>query len=289
MKKILWMLALVATTLSACMTEEDADNVVLFATPSATEVLGGQKIYFDILAETRNTTLALFKVESFDNISGQKELFSTEPATQRWQYRYVYDVPNIAVESLDIELIFTAVDNLGNRQTISRTIHVTTTAAELTELTGVALYSPLSGKDDAFSFRLLQRVNSSKAEDADVDIYVDADELSPETLARSWGSKTGLRFAKVNSFNYAAASRQSLEVVYANTVTKTNITDLDIDDIILVGYDSKAVAAVRIVNIYDAEGSEYDRYDISIKCIGALPEGDGDDDTEEDNGGTEEL
>lgn len=146
---------------------------------------------------------------------------------------------------------------------ISVLVHSNSSAIE--ELTGVSLYSPRSMKNDAFSFKLMQSIDSSMDDEAD--IYVVDTEATSDMLSGIWASGTGLRFCKANNFNYASATHQSVAAVYANSVTLPMVSELAIDDIIFVGSDNEAVAIIRIVNIYDVEGVENDRYDISIKSL----------------------
>lgn len=54
----------------------------------------------------------------------------------------------------------------------------------------------------------------------------------------------------------------------------------EIDDIILVGNQSDAFGVIKIINIYDEEGVDYDRYDINIK-IANIVTGDVPDDTQD--------
>lgn len=271
------MLAVFGT---ACERDSEADNVVIFVKPSATTVNSGEKIYFDITSKTINQRLSRLTIASFDSINGEELLYDEELTEQSISFRYVYEAPIVESPTLDVELTFTAWDNLGNTQWIRYKVEVVSASEGLNELTGIALYSPYSHKEDGFSFRLMQRVKSSEAEDADVDIYVEADATNENRLGRSWGSKTGVRFCKANTFNYAAASQLSIESVYNNSITSAKISDLAIEDIILVGDDHGAIAAIRIVNIYDDEGSAFDRYDISMKSLRVS------DDEDDDTGNT---
>ena len=267
MKRILSILLIFALLGAACERESEADNVVIFVKPSATTVNGGEKIYFDITSKTINQQLNRLTIESFDSINGEVLLYDEELSEKSISFRYVYDAPIVETPTLEVELTFTSWDNLGNKQWIRYNVEVVSAMEGLDELTGIALYSPNSNKEDAFSFRLMQRVKSREAEDGDVDIYVEADAAEENTLGRSWGSKTGVRFCKANNFNYAAASQLSIESVYNNSITSAKISDLEIEDIILVGNDRGALAAIRIVNIYDDEGSTFDRYDISMNTL----------------------
>ena len=263
-----------------CYNEDDASDIIIFVSPSVNTAKGGEKIYFDIEAKTIHQQLINFKIEAFDNINGESLLYNKQLSQNKFNYRYIYDVPNITTPSLDIELVFSAEDNVGNVQRIILNLHVESSDERLDELTSITLYSPHSGKDDAFSFRLRQRVKSSESDIADLDIVVIADSTHNERLSRNWGSMTDIRFCRSNNFNYAVASQQSLEAVYKNSITSATINNLEIDDIILVGNQSDAFGVIKIINIYDEEGVDYDRYDINIK-IANIVTGDVPDDTQD--------
>ena len=152
----------------------------------------------------------------------------------------------------------------------------------MNELTGIALYSPHSGKNDGFSFKHQQSINSKTATDEELDIYVKSQqEECSDLLSGSWASKTGLRFCKVNSFNYASATPQSVATIFLNSTTEPEIENLEIGDIIFVGRDNEAVAVIRVVNIYDGEGVKDDRYEVSMKIV-ATPSSETTPPTEED-------
>jgi hypothetical protein len=59
------------------------------------------------------------------------------------------------------------------------------------------------------------------------------------------------------------------------------VEDLSNEDIIIVGRNGRAIAVIRIANIYDGEGVSEDRYDINMKV---LPKGDMGDVPVEDTG-----
>lgn len=264
MKRLLMCLCAVVTMCMACTAEDDANQVVIFVSPNTQETTAGDKIYFDITARTINQELIRIEAMTFDKAEGSTTIFSAEPKTQKYSHRLIYDVPNYH-EDQSIEFTFVATDNLGNVQDMHISVMVHSNSSTIEELTGVSLYSPRSTKNDAFSFRLMQSISSKEVEG--VDIYVVDAEEGSESLSGTWASGTGLRFCKANNFNYASASEQSVTVVYANSVTNPTVSELSIDDIILVGDDKEAYAVIRIANIYDAEGVEDDRYDISIKSI----------------------
>lgn len=267
MKKILCCLFLAITLATSCMNEDDATPVVIYVTPNAYEAASNSKIYFDIISKTINETITLFEISTFDKDNGSKVIYSTKPSSKQFVHRFEYTVPNYA-EDQTVEFTFSATDNINNKQNISISILVLGNATSIKELTGFALYSPLSGKNDSFSFKLQLPVNSKTATEEELDIYVKPlEDEGSDLLSGSWASKTGVRFSKVNNFNYAAATLQSVAAIFPTLTTEPEIGSLENEDIIFVGRDSEAIAVIRIVNIYDGDGVADDRYDISMKIV----------------------
>ena len=268
MKNFLCCLLMAITLATSCMNEDDATPVVIYVTPNSYEATSNDKIYFDIVSNTINETITLFEIATFDKDSGLKTVYSSRPSSKQFTYRFEYTLANYP-EDITIEFVFSAVDNINNRQEIRVPILVRGNATSVDELTGVAIYSPSSGKNDGFSFKHKQSVNSNTATDEELDIYVkpQADENS-ELLSRCWASKTGLRFCKFNNFDYASASLQSVAAVFSTSTTEPEIDNLEIGDIVFVGQEKVAIAVIRVVNIYDGNGVSDDRYEISIKIVG---------------------
>ena len=250
----------------SCSDMDDADPVVLFVTPNTYEAVSNDAIYFDISSWTTNQQIVLFEVVSFDKIYGSQNLFKAEPMVQNYDYRFTYRLP-IYLEDQSVEFTFSVTDNLGNRQDLSVVISVSSDDMPLTELTGITLYSPLSQRNDAFSFELLQSVSTKRVDASLCDIYVPNVNEESDVLPRLWASNTDLCFAKMNNFVYPKATYKSVVTVYENAVVSPVVEDIAIDDIIIVGRNGSAIAAIRVANIYDGEGINEDRYDICIKVL----------------------
>ena len=266
MKRILCFMLLSLALATSCMNEDDATPVVIYVTPSVNEVSANDKFYFEIYSKSVNSQLILFEVSTFDKTNGSEVIHSIEPMSQVFSDRLICTARNFA-EDQEVEYTFSATDGLGYKQTVRINILVRSNSTAIEELTGITLYSPLSGKNDAFSFDLKQSVNSKTALPNQIDLYVAELEEGSETLSRSWKSNTELRFCRVNSFNYSAATYSSISTVFSNSVTEPVIDDLSIGDIVFVGRDGVAIAVIRIANIYDESGVIFDRYDIDIKVV----------------------
>ncbi len=261
MRKLL-VLFMAVLSLAGC-SEKDASDIVLFVTPSSYSVSGGDRMYFDVTSMTIHDYVALFEVSSFDAENGRQDLDVIEPKTKRFSYRYEYVVPAMEVQGAVVEMMFCVTDNLGNRSETTVRLNVGK-GTMLNEMSGITLWSPASGKDDAFSLSLLQTVNSASASEKDVDIFV-MPEPDSENLGLSWGTRTGVKFVRANSFDYASATSSSLSSAYSASVTSDTVEDIRLNDVILVGRDSKAVGVFKVIQIFDEEGTLNDRYILNFK------------------------
>lgn len=257
----------------SCNDMDDADPVILFVTPNTTEATANDAIYFDISSWTVNSEIVSFKAVSFDKTYGSQVIYEAEPMVQRYDYRFTYRLP-MYFENQSVEFTFYATDNLGNRQDMSVSISVSSYDRTIEELSGITLYSPLSGRSDAFSFDLLQSVNTNNVDASLCDIYVPMADVETDVLPRSWASNTDLRFSKVNNFAYSKATYKSVVTVYENAVISPVVDNLANEDIIIVGRGGQAIAVIRIANIYDGEGVSEDRYDINMKVLPVEDSGD---------------
>lgn len=264
----------------SCNDMDEADPVILFVTPNTTEATANDAIYFDISSWAENSQIVRIEVVSFDRTYGSQVVYSDEPMVQKYDYRFTYRLP-IYFEDQSVEFTFYATDGLGNRQDMSVSISVRSADQSIEELSGITLYSPLSGRSDAFSFELLQSVNTQNVDASLCDIYVPLVDGESGVLPRLWASSTDLRFSKVNNFAYSKATYKSVVTVYENAVISPVVEDLSNEDIIIVGRNGRAIAVIRIANIYDGEGVSEDRYDINMKV---LPKGDMGDVPVEDTG-----
>lgn len=276
---IITLMMLIGIAVS-CSDMEDADPIILFVTPNTTEATANDAIYFDISSWAENSQIVLFEVVSFDKTYGSQVVYREEPMVQSYDYRFTYRLP-MYFENQSVEFTFYATDKLGNRQDFRVLISVSSGDRVIEELSGITLYSPLSERNDAFSFELLQSVNTENVDASLCDIYVPMPDIESDILPRSWASNTDLRFTKVNNFAYAKATYKSVVTVYENAVLSPVVNELANEDIIIVGRGGVAIAVIRIANIYDSEGVSEDRYDINMKV---LPVDDTDDIPTEDVG-----
>ena len=266
MKKII-ILLVSAIVLHAC-SESDGDEVIILVKPSSRTVYAADNIYFDINARTVNKSIISVDASSFDAVNGMRHICTLNPDSKIYTYKYQYQIPDIKVDTLYTEFTFTATDNLRNRMQTTVPIRIIGKNTPLQEKSGITLYCPHSGKQDALSLKSCNPLISSVADAENVDIYVYASNNdSKETLSGQWRSMTGLKFSKFNNFDYGSATKHSLESVYSGAVKYDNVTGLQIDDIIFVGSDTTVSCVIKVVGIFDESGFENDRYLINVKTI----------------------
>lgn len=94
-------------------------------------------------------------------------------------------------------------------------------------------------------------------------------------MPRKWGTCTDIVFCKANNFDYASASKASIQSMFMNSVRLDSVEDLQSDDIILIGRERhdeestilKSLGVIKIIAIYDEEGTVNDRLIFNLKAL----------------------
>ena len=140
-----------------CYSEHDASVVAIHVNPSATVLSSGEKMYFDLSVSTLNNTIEDLEVTSFDSQYGVQDILSVRPGTKSYKERIIYEAPAMDADSTTVEFRFMATDDTGKTSELTYPIKVKGgEGGALPETSSIVLYSPLSGKNDAFSFRTIQ-------------------------------------------------------------------------------------------------------------------------------------
>lgn len=128
---------------------------------------------------------------------------------------------------------------------------------QLEETSGITLYSMETDEHpNGLCLENLRPLMISLADSASIDIYTHMDDQDPSTLAREWRTNTDIYFARVNTFDYAGATQKSVTETFASSIGNPRIKDLKNDDIILVGRGNRAIGAIKIIQVFDEQGSE---------------------------------
>ena len=193
---------------------------------------------------------------------------------KEYKKRIVCEMPSVKGDSSVVSFFFEACDNVGMTASCQRSIMVYVgDGGLLKERSGYMLYSPWSGKEDAFSFATLQTIKRS--EEALADIYLDPMSENEDDLLCRLIAGTDIVFALSSSYDYAGATWNGLQVVLNSSVRTRTIENFATGDVILVGREEVAdsgiklntLGVIRIMAVYDEEGKDEDRVVFNLKTL----------------------
>lgn len=248
--------------LGSCSRRSDVSDVVILLEKTADTTFCGAKVNFLIRTFTINSKLTSFKVSSFDPEHGGAVLLDVEPNVKEFRDNLVWEAPQFKEELTQVLFYFKAADNLGNLRDIRDTIYVKSTEGRLLqEHSGVTVYSASYGSNNGFSLKSRKPVTVSEEEKADIVIGDDF----------KWTTATDAVFVKSNTYSYPDATPASVRSVLLNSVTAESVSDIQADDIILIGRKDAETAAIspwgviKIAAIY--KEAAYTRYIFNYKYI----------------------
>ena len=194
----------------------------------------------------------------------KKELDTTIDG-KRFYLKYEYKVPDV-IRSTQIILEFTLRDVLGEVTTNAKIIDVIATAKYLQETAGHELFSGKSGKQNAYNIVEGIPLYSNLADSLKMHI---ADTSNNTVLLKRWISPAGVKFVKFNGFDYANCTNISIKDAYNAGIKTEFIDNISIGDVYLARvnqkYQTESYVAIKISNIIDVAGSEWDRYVFNLK------------------------
>lgn len=274
MRKFFLYLLAATILINGCISEDDATTVAIYAQPSTFIAKSGDKIYIDVSVSTINSLLTNVSMNAFDPEHGKTNIYNINPGTKTHKDRVVWEIPAMSGDTTLVELLVNATDDTNAENEFKQKITVIGESQTiLPERSGFTIYSPFSGKADAFSFTTLQPLlSTSESEDCDL-VFLTSD--TAEDMPLKWGTKTNLVFCKTNTFDYAAANWSSIQAVFTNSVRSDYVENLKIDDIILIGREIvteearslTTIGAIKIMEIYDEEGHANDRIVFNLKTL----------------------
>ncbi len=269
MKKVLPIILGVLMLFSAC--KEKTSPVNLFITRAdeyGNEVSHSMYILFHIHAYSTDDQITRLECTSFDSENGTELVFDTLFSnTKEIEYDYAHFTKYYTTsEYMDVKLSFTVYTAGGDQLTQSVHYFVKGNVL-LVPFEGIILYSgEQSQKPNGLSLEWVTPIISQTADSASIDIYdYRAQNSVPDELSREWRSATSVKFVRYNDFNFPAATIKYLQDSYLAGNKYTSVSDLSVGDIILVGRDNNAIGVFQIQAIYDEEGCENDRYELTFK------------------------
>ena len=268
MKKSVAILFLILCVFS-CDNKDDASPiaVILESGKIAQLAESNTKIPYEIECFSLHSTINRLTISSFDSEKGEKMLFDSVPNSSKFNYSFIYEVPEFSKDSVEITLKMKVTDLDNNFYELKCFLTVTGSASLLPELSGIVMYSGASEKPDAFSLKDPSLVFlKALADSASVDVYDYVDQNNQNTLSREWRTNTDVKFVRINSFNYSAATSLTIKNAYTSSVRQNFINNISLNDIILVGRN-EAEGVLQVVGLEDQEGNLNDFYRFNFKVI----------------------
>jgi len=266
MKKIIFFIAIaISFSCISCDKNDESkvavslkSNLIQFAQP-------GNKLTFDFHAYSLYSTLKQFSIVSSDTENGTQTLVEITPDVAKYDYTFVYDVPSFSKDSMLVTLTIKAVDYDNNAFQLKCPITIVGGAQLLPEMTGIVMYSTLSGKPDAFSLQDVSQVFlRTLADSTKVDVYDYAPDIDSMAISREWRTKTNVYFAKANNFNYPMATVATIKSSFQSSISGKSINQLAINDIILFN-QGDIYGVIQITDIADNEDTNNDYYRFNVK------------------------
>jgi hypothetical protein len=214
--------------------KEIKDPLLLSISPDylILDLTGGTTLPLTISASGPKN-LQRFKIEVQNNNTKTVLLDSTLSWGSRFSLIYNYTLPARSA-SFQQTLFFTVLDSDGSTAQTSRTLNVAATSTTPLEKTGVKLATKNSGNADAFDL-LNQNALMSALDDALLQDVVDAPStVDVATISHSWKSSNGAKFLAFDGFNYANATKESIEGAFTTGSSVSQINGLAAGSIVIV-------------------------------------------------------
>ncbi len=216
---------------------------------SLVTIESGDIIQYDIEISTINEYVKRFKIYSFDAVQTTKTYIDTICGNSKaLTYKFNYVAPDVERDSLSIELNIEAEDNLGNIATIQRNLLVKSKNHYILQLDGIVLYNPHDNNASALSLNDVTQpfIFNESVDSLKPDVYVQS---TPDFSKINLCSNEHTMFVRNKTFNYVAATARGINSVYESSVKENIIQELEINDIILVGYRNTAKGVFKVNNI----------------------------------------
>ncbi|MFC2137611.1 hypothetical protein ACFLTE_05560 [Bacteroidota bacterium] len=274
MNKVLLIFFLVLGVF-AC--NKDESPLLLFVTPVET-------YYYveplDVLSFTINSSgennLKKLQINSRVKNSYTYNILDTSLSGSTFSMKFEYMVPQLIDEKV-IFLEFILYDVDDNMMQAAKIIELKYDDKLLTETAGHEMFSALSGKQDGYDLNNGEPLYSAFSDSSTIHIMdVSNDTANTDSLLRKWMSPAGLNFVRFNDFDYANCTYLTMKNSYEAGIQKDFIDKLQEGDILLTKLPAfldsanqtlidSAYFAIKIINIIDNNGTEFDRYIFNIK------------------------
>lgn len=262
-------LAVIGTLLS-CEPEQAGSPILVFLSPSEShiEANSNDHVFIRIESRTESGSHLHLAIESVDALHGAHQIFDSTFNFKKINYLFDYVVPPFP-DSTETLLVFSLMNDDGDQIQIAKRLFINKGASSIKETSGHVMYSSLSSEPSAFSLKELTPAYLADSLTRSLDI-IDASTEQKNTdgsLSRTWISRTDLLFVKFSGFNYADADAITISNAYKSGIKHSSVNNLKDSDILIVGRGNKAIAAVQLLIVTDADGHENDKYVFNIKKL----------------------
>ena len=254
-------------SLFVCCKKETDPLILVTSENFISPMKGKMKVRFEIEAKSPKSTITKVEIKEYSTDFGYKILKDTSINEASTIFFFEYTTPVLSCNQ-EVKLTFTAYNNKNGKSASHLRYDYIFEDELLKEYSGYSMYILKSGKPDGFLIQSKQVVYSN-AEISYGDFYSfqDSINLDPNILQRIWKSYSGLFFIKFNGFDYSKATYKSLTDSYLSGVRLPMVTNIEPDDIILIGFGQTPIGVIKVIAVYDEEGYLNDRYVFNVKFI----------------------
>ena len=288
MKKLLSIVSilLLGGMFWACDEDEDIGEespvYILANWAKRDSVLGGRYISFKMELNASQGNLKELVLSSFDGYNGRQVLETKQLSGNKKIVEYDFELPIFPDSVTEMQLRATVTNTLGDEWSGTKYYKVFAADYTLTESELTLVEIPAAGKYNGFRFKN-GRPERFSTEDNNVDVtqqhVVIEYKNNGSTASKGILSKvSNIRFAKVNSFDYANAKYNSVLNTFRDRYnvneTYASIGNLLPGDIILIGTvdeaakKATALGVMKVVKVPETNDQPTDEYVFRVKGMG---------------------
>lgn len=260
-KTTIFFTSLLLIAMLSCSKEEKNSNLTILPADNYLLRDTSNVINFTVKVESTND-LARYRItQTIKNstITIKDELISGRNYID-W---FDYTVPN-SIQGYgrhEVKLVFTTIDVKGAEMNRAKLIYVDINDRTLAESSGNTMYSSLSNQFNAYDLL----TNTPKYNtDSTAHIFDFTKPNTNDTLGRTWISPSGIKFVKLNGFDYANATASTVTNAYNSSVKNDTLRNLTDGDIVVTKVGTTYMA-LKMIYVIDDVGNTNDRYIFSLK------------------------
>jgi hypothetical protein len=264
MKHLIFVLVVGSFFMNGCKKEPVSPAILI--SPGGLHVMidGGSVVEFTVNAYAGDEDLRNIEIVQKPDGGVSSTVLDTLISGQVSDFFWIYEMP---LGEDDVVITFNVYDTAGRRGQALRRV-TSEGNVLLAESSGHHLYSVYStSSPNAFDLDNLEPLFLSTNPDSSIVDLIELDDLDDDTPSGMITSRSGIKFTRNNSFNYAEATQFSAGNSFSSSTPLQVLSNLEIDDIIITEYDTlmHRFAVLKLTAIQDNNGSDEDRYTFNVK------------------------